>query len=184
MERPVAKKAGGKASSSKAGAEVKLYVAGVIDVPKAPPYEKDGDAEDQSHNMSGLFCPPDADWCLMVADELRGFHRLKVDRSGKRPKVSHDGALRLILPSADFLDKHGLDQKQVKEFDLEGIADVGDNVIFVGSHANKRTKGTVNPGAHLVAIAHKQALRTKTRIPAQWLSLDEMFKAKLPGRLN
>jgi hypothetical protein len=180
----MAKKAGGTASSGKDKAQVKLDVAGVIKVPKAPPYDKDDDAELQSHNMSGLFCPPDADWCLMVADELRGFHRLKVDRSGKRPKVSHDAALQLSLPSADFLDKHGLEQKHLKEFDLEGIAEVGDDVIFVGSHANKRTKGTVNPGAHLVAIADKEALRTKVRIPAKWTSLDEMFKAKLPGRLN
>ena len=180
----MAKKAGGKASSGKDEAQVKLYVAGVIEVPKAPPYDKDGDAELQSHNMSGLFCPPDADWCLMVADELRGFHRLKVDRSNNRPKIGHDAALQLILPSDDFLDKHGLDQKHLKEFDLEGIADIGDDVIFVGSHANKRTKGTVNPGAHLVAIADKEALRTKVRIPAKWTSLDGMFKALLPGRLN
>jgi hypothetical protein len=183
-EGTVAKNAGDKASSDKDEAEVKLYVAGVIEVPKAPPYDTDGDADDQSHNMSGLFCPPDADWCLTVADELRGFHRLKVDRSGERPKVSHDAALELVLPTAGFLDEHGLDQKHLKEFDLEAIADVGDDVIFVGSHANKRTKGTVNPGAHLVAIADKEALRTKVRVPANWTSLDEMFKAKLPGRLN
>src|SRR5262245_4592786 len=129
----MAKKAGGRASSDKDEAEVKLYVAGVIEVPKAAPYDKNGDADGQSHNMSGLFCPPDADWCLMVSDELRGFHRLKVDRSGKRPKVSHDAALQLILPSVEFLDQHGLEQKHLKELDLEGIADVGDDVIFVGS---------------------------------------------------
>ena len=178
------KNADEKPSSGKDQAGKRLYVAGVIEVPKAPPYDKDDDAGLQSHNMSGLFCPPDADWCLMVADELRGVHRLKVDRDGKRPKVSYDAALQLVLPSAVFLDEHGLDEKHLKELDLEGVADVGDDVIFVGSHANKRNGGEVNLGAHLVAIADKKTLRTNVRIPPRWTSLDELFKVKLPGRLN
>jgi hypothetical protein len=89
----------GKSSAPRAAPQCELLVAGTIQVPKLAPFARDDADFGQSHNMSGLFCPPGADWGLVVADELQGFHRLRIDRSGEWPKVSHDTALRLELPS-------------------------------------------------------------------------------------
>ena len=51
--------------------------------------------------MSGIFCP-EADWCLVVSDELKGLHRLKVDRTGELPQLSYDTALTFDPPGQDF----------------------------------------------------------------------------------
>ena len=91
-----------------AAASPELAVVGTIEVAKVPPYDKPKKNFGQSHNMSGLFCPG-ADWCVMVSDELKGIHRLKVDRSGDLPAVSYDVALSLEPPSPKFLrrPRHG-----------------------------------------------------------------------------
>jgi hypothetical protein len=65
---------------------------------------------------------------------------------------------------------------EFKELDLEAIASAGDKVIFVGSHANKRNSGETNPTSHLVAIADTAALKASATAPAQWASLDKLFR--------
>jgi hypothetical protein len=150
-------------------------VVGTIDVAKVPPYDKPKKNFGQSHNMSGLFCPG-PDWCVMVSDELKGIHRLKVDRSGDLPAVSYDVALTLDPPSPAFLGGHGMAGNEMKELDLEAIASAGNKVIFVGSHANKRNSGEPNPTAHLVAIADLDALKANAAVAAEWTSLDGLFR--------
>ncbi|MFI0845016.1 hypothetical protein [Mesorhizobium sp. IMUNJ 23232] len=151
-----------------------LTDVGTVTVPKVAPYDRDDDAFDQSHNLSGLFCPA-ADWCLTVADEKRGFHRLKVARGADNwPTVSYDSSLDLGEPSKNFIKAHKLKGK-LKEFDLEAIASSGDKVIFIGSHANKRNSGNFNSGSHLVAIADVAALKNDNTVAAEWASLDELF---------
>lgn len=147
---------------------------GKIDVPNIGPYNSERKRFKQSHNMSGLFCPA-SDWCLVVSDEKRGFHRLKVSRDhDNMPGVSHGSIFDLELPSAEFLEKHAI--VEVEELDLEAIANKGDVVFFVGSHANKRESGEKNPASHLVAIASIADLKAKSQVPAQWASLDKLFK--------
>lgn len=152
-----------------------LPEVGKIEVPRVSPYDDEEDNFDQSHNLSGLFCPA-AGWCVTVSDEKRGFHRLKVarDQNGV-PAVSHDAILSLGKPSDEFLQSHGL-TGSMKEFDLEAIAAAGDHVYFLGSHANKRRQGTPNPGAHLIAVASVSDLKSRTEVPAEWTSLDGLFK--------
>jgi hypothetical protein len=173
-----------KTSTDLAVPECKLLVAGTIRVPKQPPFAEDDADFEQSHNMSGLFCPNAAGWGLMVADELQGFHRLRVDRNGKTPKVLHDAALTLELPSQDFLRSRRLTSDDLQELDLEGIAAVGGKgplsgkVIFIGSHANTRNSGKPNAGAHLIAVADVEVLRKskKKPVPARWASLDPLLR--------
>ena len=154
----------------------KLTEVGTIEVPKAPPYEKEDDAFKQSRNMSGLLCP-EPDWCLMVADEKRGFHRLKVTRAADgTPSISHDAVLDLGEPSKQFAEAHGLKGK-LKEYDLEAVASIGGKVYFVGSHARKRKSGKYNAGAHLVAVASLADLKSGTQIKAEWACLDKLFQA-------
>jgi hypothetical protein len=142
--------------------EASLDEVGTIKVPKEKPYKDAEDNFDQSHNMSGLFC--ETDWCLMVSDEKLGLHRLKIKRDHDgNPKVSHASIFALDLPS------------DVKELDLEAIAAKDDKVIFVGSHANKRGSGKPNPSSHLVAVASIADLKSKTKVPAEWVSLDKLF---------
>ena len=152
-----------------------LGIVGTIDVAKVPPYEKPKKNFEQSHNMSGMFCS-EPDLCLVVSDELKGLHRLHVDRSGSLPVVSYDAALFLDPPSPEFLADHGMADAEFKELDLEAIASAGDKVIFIGSHANKRNGGATNPTAHLVAIVETQALKANATASAAWTSLDELFK--------
>jgi hypothetical protein len=152
-------------------------VVGTIKVTKIPPYDKPKKSFEQSHNMSGMFCP-DAKWCLVVSDELKGLHRLKVNRSGDLPVVSYDAALTLDAPSQQFLASHGMAKAEFKELDLEAVASTADKVIFIGSHANKRNSGEANPTAHLVAIVEIDALKSNTTAAAQWTSLDALFRGQ------
>jgi hypothetical protein len=170
--------------SGRGKSRAELSIAGVITVPKEPPYDVGDHAFDQSHNMSGLFCPPGAKWCLMVADELSGLHRFTVRRNGKRPEVVYEAGLDLGLPPDALLTRQKIDKTQKIELDLEAIANDGNQVVFVGSHANKRNSGAVNPCAHLVAVADSQKLGSKTKISAQWASLDELLNKQLPGKLK
>jgi hypothetical protein len=175
---------GKKASSVSAMPEpVDLVTAGKIAVARIAPYEDDKSNFDQSHNMSGIACPGQGDWCLMVADELKGLHRFKVDRQGRAPKVSYDRALRLAPPPDAFLKRHGFRKKDLDELDLEAIAEAGDKMILVGSHANKRNTGEINRGAHLVAVADKEELRTRASVRAEWASLDGLFEIMFPSAL-
>jgi hypothetical protein len=157
---------------------------GRIDVPSTK-NSKDED-KDQEVNISALFCPA-PDWCVLVSDELRGFHRLKVSRDqNNMPNVSHEVALEFDLPDKEFLKSHGINGG-IQELDLEAIAATPERAYFFGSHANKRKRGTVNPASHLVAIAKIEDLETKAKVPAQWTSLDKLFddeKGVLPRVLN
>jgi hypothetical protein len=65
---------------------------------------------------------------------------------------------------------------RVGTFEKCSIANKGDVVFFVGSHANKRESGEKNPASHLVAIASIADLKAKSQVPAQWASLDKLFK--------
>jgi len=152
-----------------------LAVVGTIDVAKVGAFKKPKKSFEQSHNMSGMFCP-DADWCLVVSDELQGLHRLKVDRTGELPLLSYDTALTFDPPGQEFLTGHGMAGTDFEELDLEAIASDGDSVIFLGSHANKRNSGATNPTAHLVAIANTAALKTSATATPQWASLDKLFQ--------
>ncbi len=137
-------------------------------------YGDEEDRFDQSHNMSGLLCPA-ADWCLLVSDELRGVHRLKVERNADNlPNVRYDAAIDLGEPSEAFQASHGL--TGLDELDLEAIASDGNMAYFIGSHANKRKSGKYNAGSHLVAIAGLSDLRSNSAVPAKWVSLDGLFK--------
>jgi hypothetical protein len=127
----------------------------------------------------------------MVADEKKGVHRLRVDRSRTPPRLTYDKPLSLDPPTKQFLRDHGLEKSDLKELDLEAIAETGEKgalkgkVIFVGSHANKRNTGEPNPGAHLIAISDTQTLRsqTQTKIPVEWASLDKLFQMFFAGAL-
>ncbi|MEQ1953877.1 DUF3616 domain-containing protein [Mesorhizobium yinganensis] len=167
---------------------VELKEVCIITVPNDPPYHDGNDAIEQSHNMSGLIFL-DPDWCVMVADEKRGVHRLRVVRDAKGiPHFLYDAALDLVLPSETFLQNHGIGVEDIDklELDLEAVARNGDDILFVGSHANKRKRGQVNPASHLVAIASVSDLRSKSEVPARWASLDGLFGAinVLRDRLN
>lgn len=152
-----------------------LRIVGTIDVARVGAFERPKKSFEQSHNMSGIFCP-EADWCLVVSDELKGLHRLKVDRTGELPLLSYDTALTFDPPAQEFLTNHGMAGADFKELDLEAIAGDSDNVIFLGSHANKRNSGEDNPTAHLVAIASTAALKTGATATPQWTSLDKLFQ--------
>lgn len=151
-----------------------LVAVGTVEIARLPPYENAEVNFNQSHNLSGIFCPG-PDWCVVVSDELKGFHRLSVNRHGELPAVSHDAALSLVLPPSDFLDARGI-AADPKELDLEAIANTNDKVIFVGSHANKRKSGKPNPASHLVAVVDTQSLQGDAPVAAQWASLDKLFR--------
>lgn len=156
-----------------AASATELASAGAIAVTQVAPYDTPKKARKQGRNMSGLLCPA-ADWCLLVSDELLGMHRLKVDRSAGRPTVSYDVAVALEPPPPELLASVGVGA--LEELDLEAVAADGSQAIFIGSHANKRNKGTANPASHLIALVELDALGGSTAVPAKWTSLNGLFQ--------
>lgn len=139
---------------------------GRIVVPVGGLYGKAGKALKQSLNMSGLVCIG-KDRALMVSDEGVGLHRLHIERTSSGVTVSHEAALSLQLPP----DLEGDDT----ELDLEAVARFGNRLLLVGSHANERKKGGVNPAAHSIWLVEEDALLGDKPIVARRASLDGLF---------
>ncbi|APH73275.1 DUF3616 domain-containing protein [Aquibium oceanicum] len=152
-----------------------LIDAGEVEVPYEPPYKKKKANFEQRTNISGMFCPH-ANWCVAVANELRGVHRFRIVRDGENlPTLVHDAAIDIGEPPPEFLEEHGL-SGALDEFDLEAVAGNDDVVLLVGSHARKRKKGIYNSGSHLVGILATSDLEKDVQVNARWVTLDALLK--------
>ena len=139
---------------------------GKIVVPVGGPYKKKEKALKQSLNMSGLICIG-KDRALMISDEGVGLHRLRIDRGSSGPRVSHEAVLDMSVSD---------DLGAEPELDLEAVAPWGDWLLLVGSHANERKKGGVNPAAHNIWMVDANAVLSDKPLKARRASLDPLFR--------